>query len=136
MKKTILLLLIFSLCLFSGCAKKENAMILFSSNTIDRNFDLSKNETVFTTAQRINFVLLNPNPFTSDILRLQILISNIKTGSFLDIAQARDIEIDPNKHYAMGSFCVYRDGKYIVRIFSKDDLDVPLAEANIWVNPQ
>ena len=134
--KKIFLLLLLSIFLITGCNNKdkEQGAILFSSKPIDQYFTFDKAETNFYTGQKINFVVLNPKPFTSDTLRLQIIRNNMKSKVFMDLVHARDIEIDKTKFYAINSFCVYQDGRHIVRIFSPDNIDTPLAEGIINIS--
>jgi len=128
--KRYLVLLVSLIVLLSGC-NLEKAFILFSSDpiTVD-TFSLDKRKVSFLTEQRIYFVLYNPKPFTSSVLRLQILKLDRKTPYYeMSIVQGRDIEIDASKDYATDYFCLHQEGYYILRLFSKDKLEKPIAEA-------
>jgi hypothetical protein len=134
MKKFFVLILL-TITLLTGCKKQDKALIFFSSNSISaETFSIDKAEQFFTAGKKINFVLLNPKPFTSPILRLQVLKVNDKLAVYgYSIEHARDVEIDMSKHYAINSFVLYREGYYILRIFSKDALNEPIAEADFRV---
>ncbi|OGI21094.1 MAG: hypothetical protein A2255_04440 [Candidatus Melainabacteria bacterium RIFOXYA2_FULL_32_9] len=136
MKKYIFLLLFFSITiLFSGC-NKNKALIFFSANPITiETFSMDKVETTFQEGQKIYFVLFNPKPFTSDILRIQVLKIDRKAPYYgFTIAHARDIEIDKTLNYATDYFCIHQEGYYILRIFSKDKLERPIAEADFEIS--
>lgn len=122
--------------LLYGC-DKEKALIFFSSKPITQNsFTVDKAEVNFYPGQRIYFVLLNPKPFTSNAVRLQILKIDHKPPFYaFSIAQTRDMEIDTAVQYATDYFCLHKDGYYILRIFSMDNLSKPLAEADFKVDP-
>jgi hypothetical protein len=118
--------------LLSGC-DKEKAFILLSSKPISaETFNPVGRESVFVAGNKVYFVLYNPKPFTSPILRVQILRwdRTIAPPYGLTVEQGRDFEVDTTQNYAINSFCLYREGSYRLRVFSKDNLINPLAEFN------
>lgn len=122
--------------LISGCNKDKAAILLSPIPIAQETFSLNNMQTVFREGQGVYFVLLNPKPFTNSVLKLQIIQLSDKVPIYgYTIAQGRDIEIDKNKDYATGSFYLYREGYYVIRIFSKDDLNKPLAESYFKIEP-
>ena len=90
-------LLIFLLC---GC-DRQKAAVFVSSKPIDaQNFEVSNMRSLFKPGQKIYYILLNPKPFLSSKIRLQILKVDYK-GSFfgVNLIRGRDIEIDKQKHH-------------------------------------
>jgi len=125
-------LLIFLLC---GC-DRQKAAIFVSSKPIDaQNFEVSNMRSLFKPGQKIYYILLNPKPFLSSKIRLQILKVDYK-GSFfgVNLIRGRDIEIDKQKQYITGDFVIHQNGYYALRIFANDIYECPLAETHFQVD--
>lgn len=139
MKKLILLLVfIITFTFISGCDKKENAYIYFSSGPINKDsFSVSKAQTDFMAGQRINFVIFTPEPFNTNKIRLQFLKIDQKSSplNIFTVAQVRDIQVDPDKNYVVNNVYLYLEGYYILRVFKKSDWKKPFAQADFKVNP-
>lgn len=135
MKKTLLLVLFLTTLFLSGY-KKDKALVFFSHSPISMDsFTIDKTSVSFQEGQRIHFVLFNPKPFTSSILRVQILKIDRKAPAYgVSISQAKDIEIDQNENYVTDYFCLHQEGYYYLRIFSSDKMKKPLAEADFQVD--
>jgi len=134
MKKFVFLFLFLPL-LLCGC-NREKATILLSSRPIDaQNFEAFSMKSLFKPGEKIYYVLLNPEPFTSGKARLQILKLDIKAPYYgIDISQGRDIEIDTSKQYILGNFVLHRNGYYALRIFANEIYAYPLAETHFQVD--
>lgn len=131
----VLITIFSALVLLCGCDREERAMIFFSSKPITQEFTFDKAENNFELKNKIYFVLYNPKPYTCNVVKLQVLKSEDKSSVFVStIAQAREIEIDPDNPYILNSFVLYSEGNYWLRVFSRDNLEVPIAEANFRVN--
>lgn len=127
MKKFIIILILLICPVFlASCNKEEEpGIILFSSNAIDQNFNFKKAEKSFVTGQRINFVALVPDPFTTTTARVQVLRSNMQQKVYLEMVQGRDIDVKLGKYYVINSFCVYDEGVYTIRLYTPDKPKVP-----------
>jgi len=133
--KKFLILICLLLLPMSGC-DKERSVILFSSGAITpENFSVEKCRNTFQVGQRIDFILYHPKPLTNSIIRLQVLkLESNGFASGYSIAYARDIEIDTRMNYATDSFYLYKEGDYVLRIFSTDNFETPVAEGMFTIN--
>jgi hypothetical protein len=134
MMKKFLLFIFACTILLSGC-DKEKAAIFFTSGAITpENFSVQKCQKVFNVGQRIDFLLYNPKPLTNSVIRIQVLkIDSNEFVSGFTIAHARDIEINTRLNYATDYFYLYQEGAYMLRIFSKSNLEKPIAEEGFYV---
>ncbi|MDD3149853.1 MAG: hypothetical protein PHV68_03385 [Candidatus Gastranaerophilales bacterium] len=129
--KKFIIAVIFCIFCITGCKNKERSQILFSSQPISAS---APAETAFSTGEQINFILINPKEFTSNILRLQVLKLSDKVDRYgFSLAHGRDVEIDINKHYMIESLYFHEKGRYLLRIFSSDNYKTPLAEGDFLV---
>jgi hypothetical protein len=114
----------------------QKASIFISSKPIDaQNFEVYNMKSLFKPGQKIYYILLNPKPFVSGKIRLQILKVDYKGNFFgVTIAQGRDIEIDKNKQYISGDFVLHQNGYYALRIFADEIYAYPLAETHFQVD--
>lgn len=121
--------------MLSGC-NKEKALIFYRSKPIVwGEFTVNDAELHFNREKRIYFILYNPKPFTTNILRLQILkIERKYQSQSIKIIYGKDIGINPSKPYVTDYFVLQQSGYYRLRIFSPDKYYVPLAEADFHVD--
>jgi hypothetical protein len=131
--KTLFLTLIMAFT-FSACEKK-NTYIFFSSRPITaQTFRFETAEKVFAKGEKINFVVVTQEKFTNPVMRLQVLKIDDKLALYgYTLAHARDIEIDIEQNNFISDFYLHNAGYYMLRVFSKDNLDKPVAENNFWV---
>lgn len=133
MKRILLIVCVFMLML-SGCDKDKAAIFLSSEPITPENYSIDKYRKAFNQEQRINFLLYTPKPLTSNIIRIQVLkLDNNGFASGYSIVHARDIEIDNSLNYVTDYFCLYRQGNFALRIFSRDNYETPIAEASFTV---
>lgn len=118
-----------------GCVDtKSKAVIFFSDKKIDIDFTPERDKTVFAPGRKIYFVLYTQEPFTADMMRVQVLKLEQKSSIYTpSLAHARDIEIDMSKPYFTDSLVLYSAGYYLLRVFSKDRLLTPIAEGDFKV---
>lgn len=129
---TLCLLLFLPL---AGCKGMNNkAVIFFSDKKIDIDFTPERDKTVFAPGQKIYFVLYTQEPFTTDMMRVQVLKLEQKSSIYTpSLVQGRDIEIDMSMPYFTDSLVLYSTGYYLLRVFSKDRLLTPIAESDFKV---
>ena len=133
-KKLILLSLILFLCLgVSGC-KNDNAVILLNHQPITKETILN-NSKVFVVGRRIYYILLVKKPLTTDMIRVQVLKKDEKTIlAGVKIQYAEDFRLYKDQVYYYDDYVVlYEPGYYILQIFSKDQMDKPLAVSDFYV---
>lgn len=134
MKKLIILLAMCVMVFCTSCDRSK-PVLLFSPSEIEYgHFGFQDAKTDFDAGKKIYFVVYNPKPFTSDIMRLQTLKLDLKAPSYgITLVQGRDIEIDKSMPYFTGSFVVYAPGYYMLRVFSRDNFNLPLVESGFNV---
>jgi hypothetical protein len=130
----LIIILCFCTILFTGC-DKDKSFILFTSGEITpENFSMDRCKKAFKIGERIDFLLYNPKPLKHNVIRLQVLKVNFVEPSFnYSIAYGRDINIDISLNYATDHFYLYDRGYYMLRIYSPEDYDMPVAESGFTV---
>jgi len=74
----------------------------------------------FRKMDTINFVLIAPKAFKSDIVRLQLLKkSNLSATYGYTLMLGKDYNVE-NKYYLTGAFTVYSGGRYELNFFDSD----------------
>lgn len=122
--------------LLSACNKKEAAIFLSSNPINSSNFATVEEQPVFKERQRIYFVLASKQPIESPVLRLQTIKLDNKYNypiPQMEIPYAIDMERGSNPYIVADYFILHQDGNYFIRIFSLDNLDKPIAEAEFFV---
>lgn len=130
------LLIIAMIFLLSACNKQEAAIFLSDSPINSNNFFNLQENPAFKIRQRIYFVLVSKNPIESPVLRVQTIKLDNKYGypvSQMEIPYAADMERGSNPHVVTDYFVLHQDGTYFVRIFSLENLNKPIAEAEFTV---
>lgn len=133
--KKILLTLFLSLFLLASCTWEKDAYILLGKEPIDpNNFEFVNKYPVFNKYQRIYYILLSKEPIESEKLRLQVLKIDRKHPYFqVEPEYVIDINRGEQKHYVTDYFVLHKTGTFFIRIFSFDNLDLPLAETEFLV---
>jgi len=134
--KKLAITVFFSLFLLTACIWDKDAVILLSPEPIEPgNFEFYDKMPVFTSLQKIYFILLSKEPIESEKLRVQVLKIDRKYPAFkVEPAYCVDINRGPEKHYVMGHFVLHSDGNFFIRIFSHDNFELPIAETEFLVN--
>lgn len=136
MKKLLFLLCFFPVLFLSSCNKQDTA-ILLSENPININdFSSFSSCELFKVRQRIYFVLISRKPIENPVLRLQVAKMENKYGYSIlqvEVPYAVDMERGQNLHAVTDYFTLHQDGDYFIRIYSKDNLKKPIAEAQFSV---
>lgn len=136
MKKILFLTFLLPVLLLSACLKQQTAIFLNDTPVSSSNFSELPDNPVFNTGQKIYFALVSKKPVECPVLRLQTIKIENKYGDSIDqieIPYAVDIERGENKNIIEDYFVLYQDGRYFVRIFSKDNLRKPIAETEFIV---
>ncbi|OGI00362.1 MAG: hypothetical protein A2Y25_09510 [Candidatus Melainabacteria bacterium GWF2_37_15] len=128
MKKLILAIF---LCIFllTSCVWDKDAAIFLSTEPA-----FSNSQTVFKQRQKIYYALVSKEPIESEKLRLQVLrIDKISPAYKVEFAYGMDMNRGAQKQYVTDYFTLHKAGTYFIRIFSFDNLEVPLAETEFTV---
>jgi len=136
MKKTLFFICLIAVLLLSACNKQEAAIFLSDSPINSNNWGYLQENPAFKARQKIYFVLASKKPIESPILRVQTIKLDNKYGDpipQMEIPYAIDIERGENQHVVTDYFVLHQDGTYFIRIFSLDNLNKPIAEAEFIV---
>jgi hypothetical protein len=127
--------LILMLALATACDFKQKAAILLGSEPIDMtNFQYVDKFPVFSVKQNIYFILVSKDPIENPKLRVQVLkTGGSYPGSIVDIVYGADINRGSDMHYVTDYFVLRKAGDYVIRIFSHDNMEKPLAETEFRV---
>lgn len=122
--------LIFVLVFAVSCNSEQKAAILLGSEPIDMtNFQYVDKYPVFSVKQNIYYILLSKDPIENPQLRVQVLkLGGQYPGNAVGLAYGTDINRGTDKHYVTDYFVLRNVGDYVIRIFSHDDMQNPLAE--------
>ena len=131
--KKVLFLCFISILLFCGC-KYDRGIILFNTQTITRENALH-NSKVFAIGQRINYLFIAPKRMNNDYIRVQIFKMTDKApwgGN--EVRRTKDFRLmKDERYYHSDYFVLYEKGRYVMQVFSMDDLQHPLAIGDFYV---
>ena len=136
MKRFLFLVYLIPVLLLSACDKREAAIFLSDSPINLNNLATLQESPVFKERQRIYFTLVSKQPVESPVLRLQTIKLDNKYNypiPQMEIPYAVDMERGSNPNVVSDYFVLHQDGTYFIRIFSLDNLDKPIAEAEFFV---
>jgi len=129
-------LIIITIFLLSGCIKQDAAIFLSENPVNLNNLATLQESPTFKVRQRIYFTLVSKQPIESPVLRLQTIKLDNKYNypiPQMEIPYAVDMERGSNPNVVSDYFVLHQDGTYFIRIFSLDNLDKPIAEAEFFV---
>ena len=132
MKKFIIL---FFLCIFLFCGcKYDRGIILFNSQQITKDNALN-NAKVFTEGQRIYYLFIAPKKMDNDYIRVQIFKMTDKApwgGN--EVRRTKDFRLmKDERYYHTDYFVLYEKGRYVMQVFSMEDLQHPLSIGDFYV---
>lgn len=124
--------------IFSGCEfalEHQTACVVFSSRPMTKNnLNLKNFDESFPANYPIYFGVYSKEPFNTNEGRIQILKKDPKSTAFgYSLEHGRDIELNPAQNYTTGAFTLYSEGFYLMRIFSKNNPNIPIAQNTFWV---
>lgn len=131
----LLILLILGIFMLSSCVWDKDAAILLSDEPIvPEEFEFKNQMPRFKPGQRIYYILLSKKPIENPKLRLQVLRIEYKSPHFkVEPIYAVDINRGEHEHMVTDYFTLHRDGNFFIRIFSHDELKLPIAETEFVV---
>ncbi len=131
--KKLLLLIVLCIFLFSGC-KYDRGIILFNAQPITRENALS-NSKVFTIGQKVYYLFIAPKRMNNDYIRVQIFKMTDKApwgGN--EVRRTKDFRLmKDERYYHSDYFVLYEKGRYVMQVFSMDDLQNPLSIGDFYV---
>ena len=121
------MLVITSVILLCSCAH-DKGIILFNTQPITRENALS-DEMVFGIGQRVYYLFIAPKRMENEFIRVQIFKMTDKApwgGN--EIVRTKDYRLmKDQRYYHTEYFTLHEAGRYVMQVFSIDDLQHPLA---------
>lgn len=137
MKKLFIsICLICSVLFLVSCNREKPALFLGAEKLTPNNFSLDKTSKSFDAGHKIYFLFYYPKEFKVNTIRIQIIkLTVLMPIDSFALAMAKDLEIDINDKFITDNFVLHSDGTYLLRIFTKDNLYVPVIQQEFTVNP-
>lgn len=133
MKKTVLIILILTLIVFSGFKKKEKPYVILSSGTITQESTV-RVERYFSVGQRINYLLAAPDGVKYSGIRMQISKQDEKTSNWgFSVIKTEDIFIPVSDQSYRGYIVLLRPGHYIIQFFYLNNKRYPFIHKEFQV---
>lgn len=137
MKKVLILIVILlSSFMLTGCKDKEEAGILFNNEPITREnvMHASRN---FEAGKRIYYLFYSPENLNMEFIRVQVFkaADNVHVGGY-SILWAKDYRVmhKQSRNYFYNNFTIHAPGKYVMQVFNVHDIAKPLAWNYFFVN--
>ncbi len=130
MKRFCITAVIFILLfMFTGCTfAAKKGILLFNSEPVTRENALHDNM-VFNAGERVYYLFIAPKKMKNKFIRVQIfkMIESAPWGGN-EIVRTKDFRLmKDERYYHTDYFTLYETGRYVMQVFSIDDLQHPLA---------
>ena len=113
--------------MLTGCVY-DRGIILFNNQPITRENALS-DEMVFSPGSRVYYLFIAPKKMTNDYIRVQVfkMIENAPWGGN-EVVRTKDFRLmKDERYYHTDYFTFHETGRYVMQVFSIEDLQHPLA---------
>lgn len=131
--RKIFLVFIFSLFLFCAC-KYDRGIILFNTQPITKENALHDSK-VFKAGERVYYLFIAPKRMENKYIRVQIFKMTDKApwgGN--EVRRTKDYRLmKDERYYHSDYFVLYEKGRYVMQVFSMDDLQHPLSIGDFYV---
>lgn len=125
--------LVFSILMFCGF-KHNRGIILFNTQPINQNNYLNDQKR-FESGQRVYYLFIAPKRMKNKYIRVQIFKMTDKApwgGN--EVTRTKDFRLmKDEKYYHSDYFVLYEKGRYVMQVFSMDDLQRPLSLNDFYI---
>lgn len=131
--KRIILLLFLSIFILCSCAY-DRGTILFYSQPVKKE-TIQNDEKHFRTGEKIYYLFLAPKRMENDYIRVQIFKMTDKAhkGGY-EIVRRKDFRLmKDQRYYHSDYFVLHQSGRYVMQVFSMDNLQYPLSLNDFYV---
>ena len=131
--KLFLILLFFSV-LFSACVY-DRGIILFNTQPVTKENALSDAK-VFSVGQRVYYLFIAPKRMENKFIRVQVfkMVENAPWGGN-EVVRTKDYRLmKDERYYHSDYFTFHESGRYVMQVFSIDDLQHPLSIGDFYVS--
>lgn len=132
--KRIILILILLLFICTGCDDKEKANIIFNADPITKDTVMHPSRE-FAAGQRIYYLFFTPKKLECKFIRVQVFKvgDTINRGGY-SIYWTNDYRVmKQNMYYYTNYVTIHQKGRYVMQVFSIDNIGKPLAYNEFWV---
>ena len=121
------LVIILFAAVLTGC-KYDRGIILFNSVPITQNNALH-DQKVFKPGSKVYFLFIAPKKMYNDFIRVQVFTLTDKGAlGGEDMLRTKDFRLMKDERYYYTDYFTFWDsGRYVMQVFSHDDLTHPLA---------
>ena len=133
MRQILLIFLIFTIFFTSGF-KNVKGIILFNNQPINKKNVLT-NTKFFSSGNRIYYLFIAPKRMKNEYIRVQIFKMTDKApwGGY-EVIRTKDFRLmKDERYYHSDYFVLYEKGKYIMQVFSTEDLQRPLSIGDFYI---
>ena len=125
---SFILMILLLICFNPSVSAYKKGILLFNTQPVTKEKALS-DEMVFSVGQRVYYLFLAPKKMNNKFIRVQIfkMIDTAPWGGN-EIVRTKDFRLmKDQKYYHTDYFTLHEAGRYVMQIFSIDDLQHPLA---------
>lgn len=131
--KKVLLAALFAIFLLCGC-KYDRGIILFNKELITKD-NVLQNSKVFSVGEKVYYLFIAPKKMDNGYIRVQIFKMTDKApwGEY-EVKRTKDFRLmKDEKYYHADYFVLHETGRYVMQVFSMDDLQHPLSIEDFYV---
>ena len=123
----LLISVLLSVFLLAGCVY-DRGIILFNTEPITKENALT-DQINFKAGSRVYYLFIAPKRMENDYIRVQVfkMIDNAPWGGN-EVVRTKDFRLmKDQRYYYTDYFTFHTPGKYVMQVFSIDDMQHPLA---------
>lgn len=134
MKKIIFFLVLFILGLCTDVEAKNKSYVLFNTEPITE-YNVSSCKKIFSPEKRIYYLFIAPKRMSNKYIRVQVFKFNDKdAGGGAEVLRTMDFRLMKDQRYYHSDYFVLNSkGRYVLQVFSMNDLQRPLAFNDFYV---
>jgi hypothetical protein len=122
-----------SIIILTACVY-DRGIILFNTQPITKENALS-DEKVFEAGQRVYYLFIAPKRMQNNYIRVQVfkMIENAPWGGN-EVVRTKDYRLmKDERYYHTNYFTLYEKGRYVMQVFSINDIQHPLSIGDFYV---
>lgn len=131
--KRFFLTLFISIILLCGCTY-DRGIILFNTQPINSQNALTDAK-VFNTGQRVYYLFIAPKRMENKYIRVQIFkMTESAPWGGNEVVRTKDFRLmKDQRYYHTDYFTLHESGRYVMQVFSTEDLQHPLSIGDFYV---
>ncbi|MBQ7764851.1 hypothetical protein IJ384_05750 [bacterium] len=133
MKKFVVFFFLLAIVFCSGC-KYKRGIILFNTQPITKE-NVLYNSRTFAIGQPVYYLFIAPKKMKNEYIRVQIFKMTDKApwgGN--EVLRTKDFRLmKDERYYHSDYFVLHEKGRYVMQVFSMDDLQRPLSIGDFYV---